>query len=225
MYQHIPNLLDEASLKLVDEIIASGQFADGAATTGAPTKSVKNNLQLNFDEHPKREQFLQMITSTVNSNARMRAATLPRRMTHPMLSKYQQGMAYGWHINNPVMSSMGALVRTDIACTLFLNSSSDYDGGELVVQSPSGEVRVKLERGDAFIYPATNRHQVLEVTRGERLAVVFWIQSIVADASKRELLHDLSIAYDRVLRDTPQSEALQFIQRSQTNLLRRWGEV
>jgi PKHD-type hydroxylase len=65
----------------------------------------------------------------------------------------------------------------------------------------------------------------MEVTRGERLAIVFWIQSMIADASKRELLHDLGVAYDRVLKDNPESEALQAIQRAQTNLVRRWSEV
>ncbi len=55
--------------------------------------------------------------------------------------------------------------------------------------------------------------------------MVFWIQSMVADAAKRETLYDLSIAYDRVLKDAPKSEALQYIQRSQTNLLRRWAQV
>lgn len=225
MYLRIPNLLDEASLKLVDEIIAAGDFADGAATTGAPTKPVKKNLQIDFAEHPQRDQFMQMITHTVNTNSMMRSAAMPRRMTFPLLSKYEKGMSYGWHIDNPIMASKGNPVRTDIACTMFVSKSSDYEGGELVVRTSSGDVKVKLERGEGFIYPATSRHQVLEVTSGARIAIVFWIQSIVADATKRETLHDLSVAYDRVLKETPESEALQYIQRSQTNLLRRWGQV
>ncbi len=225
MYLRIPKLLDEESLKLVDGLVKAGPFTDGAATTGAPTKSVKKNLQINLNEHPQRDQFLQMITSTVNTNPMMRSAALPRRMTFPLLSKYETGMAYGWHIDNPIMSSMGNPVRTDIACTVFISDSSEYEGGELIVRTSSGDVRVKLERGDAFIYPATSRHQVLEVTSGARIALVFWIQSIVADAGKREVLHDLSVAYDRILKEAPESEALQHIQRSQTNLLRRWGQV
>ncbi|PCI79549.1 MAG: Fe2+-dependent dioxygenase [SAR86 cluster bacterium] len=225
MYLRVPKFLNDQNLKLVDELIAGGQFTDGAATTGGPTKSVKKNLQIDLVQHPQRDQFLQMITTTANSNSMMRSATLPRRMTLPLLSKYATGMAYGWHIDNPIMTAMGSPVRTDIACTVFISDSSDYQGGELVVRTSSGDVRVKLDRGDAFIYPATSRHQVLEVTSGERLAVVFWIQSMVADASKREILRDLSIAYDRVLKDSPESEALQSIQRSQANLLRRWGQV
>lgn len=225
MYLRIPQFLSEEKLKLVNELAASGQFIDGTATAGVPTKSVKKNLQIDFSTHPQRDEFLQLITTTVNSNPMMRAAALPRRMTYPLLSKYEAGMGYGWHIDNPIMSTMENPVRTDIACTVFLNDSADYEGGELVVRTSSGDVRVKFDRGDAFIYPATSRHQVLEVTSGHRLAVVFWIQSMVADATKREILQDLGIAYDRILKESPESEALQFIQRSQTNLLRHWSEV
>tara|TARA_B110000858_G_C17810077_1_gene480675 strand:- start:11518 stop:12195 length:678 start_codon:yes stop_codon:yes gene_type:complete len=225
MYLRVPNFLNDQNLKLVDELITSGQFTDGAATTGGPTKAAKKNLQVDFSQHPKRDQFLQMITSTVNSNPVTRSASLPRRLTYPLLSKYEAGMSYGWHIDNPIMSAVGGLLRTDISCTVFISDSSDYEGGELIVRTSSGDARVKLERGDAFIYPSTSRHQVLEVTSGERLAVVFWIQSMVADASKREILHELGVAYDRVLKETPESEALQSIQRTQTNLLRRWSQI
>lgn len=225
MYLRIPNLLSEENLQFVDQLLAASQFVDGSATTGAPTKSAKNNLQIDLANNPNREKFLQLMSTAVNGNPAMRAAALPRKMTSPLLSKYEKGMAYGWHIDNPIMSSMGNPIRTDIACTVFLSDSSSYEGGELVVRTASGDMRVKFNRGDAFIYPATSRHQVLEVTSGERLAIVFWIQSMVPDAGKRETLHDLSMAYDRVMTESPQSEALQIIQRAQTNLLRRWGQV
>lgn len=156
MYLRIPNFLNSESLKLVDELIEGGQFTDGTVTTGGPTKSVKKNLQIDFSGHPQRDQFLQIITATVNSDSMMRSAVLPRRMTYPLLSKYETGMSYGWHIDNPIMSSMGNPVRTDIACTVFISNSADYQGGELVVRSSSGDVRVKFDRGDAFIYPATS---------------------------------------------------------------------
>lgn len=224
MYLRVPKFLNDKNLKFVDELIANSQFIDGTATTGGPTKAAKRNLQIDFTAHPQRDQLMQVISATLNSNPMLRAATLPLRMTQPLLNKYATGMSYGWHIDNPIMTMGGAPIRTDIACTIFLNNSADYQGGELVVRTSSGDARVKLERGDAFVYPATSRHQVLEVTSGERLAMVFWIQSMVADASKREILHDLGIAYDRILKESPDSEALQSIQRSQTNLLRRWSQ-
>lgn len=225
MFVRIQNLLNKEQLSLVDELIGSSDFVDGSGTTGEPTKAVKHNLQIELAQHPKREEFLRMITQIINKHPVVRATIVPKKMTVPLISKYQTGMAYGWHVDNAIMAGMGTAVRTDVACTLFLSNSDSYEGGELVVRSNSGDVKVKLERGDAFFYPATSRHQVTEVTRGERLAIVFWIQSMIADPGKREILYDLELAYDRLRKDHPTSEAAQMIQRAQSNLVRRWSEV
>ncbi|PCJ17410.1 MAG: Fe2+-dependent dioxygenase [SAR86 cluster bacterium] len=225
MYLRIPQLLNADTLKLVDELIATGNFKDGAETTGIPTKSVKKNVQLDLESHPQREEFLRQVTQAVNENPIIRSAAIPRRMTLPLVSKYGPGMSYGWHIDNALMFAMGNPVRSDLACTIFISNKKDYDGGDLMVRTASGDIRAKLERGDAFLYPATSRHQVTEVTSGERLAIVFWIQSMIADVGKREILHDLGVAYDLVTRQNPTSDALQAIQRAQANLVRRWSEV
>jgi PKHD-type hydroxylase len=225
MFVRILKLLNGENLQLVDELVTGGTFTDGAATTGNPTKSAKKNLQLELATHPRRDDFLRMVSQTLNANPVIRSVALPKRMTMPLVSKYETGMAYGWHIDNPLMYSMGNTVRTDVAGTIFVSDKNSYDGGELVVRSAFGDARVKLDRGDCFLYPATSRHQVLPVTRGERVAIVFWIQSIVADPAKRELLYDLELAYDVMLKENPQSEALQMLQRAQTNLVRRWSEV
>ena len=87
MYLRVPKFLSDESLTLVDELIAGGQFADGAATMGAPTKALKNKLQIDFAQHPQREQFQKMVTATVNSKPMMRSAALPRRMTYPLLKE------------------------------------------------------------------------------------------------------------------------------------------
>ena len=225
MFVRIPDLLNEQQLQFVDELINSGSFSDGAATTGEPTKSVKHNLQLDLDQHPKREEFLRMITQLVTTHRVVRATTMPKRLSVPLISKYQAGMAYGWHVDNAIMPGLGSPVRTDAACTIFLNSSDSYEGGELLARTSTGDVKIKLDRGHAVIYPASSRHQVTEVTSGERLAIVFWIQSLIADSMQRDILYDLELAYDRVLSENPQSEAAQMIQRAQSNLVRRWSDV
>ena len=225
MYVRVPNLLSEENLQVADELIAHGKFSDGAATTGAPTKAIKHNLQLDLGTHPRRDDFFRMITQVMNANPMVRSVALPKRMSVPLVSKYEPGMSYGWHIDNAIMSAMGNPMRSDIACTIFVSNKQDYSGGELMVRTASGDIKVKLDRGDGFLYPATSRHQVLEVTQGQRLAIVFWIQSMIEDVSKRELLHDLEMAYDRLTKENPKSEALQMIQRAQANLLRRWSDI
>lgn len=146
-------------------------------------------------------------------------------MTLPLISKYTKGMHYGWHIDNPLMPGAGVIVRTDIACTVFLSKADDYDGGEFQARTSAGEVKIKLDRGDAVFYPAGTRHQVSEVTRGERRALIFWVQSMIADSGKRELMQQQELAYSKLIHENPNSEALALIQQVQTNLLRMWAEV
>ncbi|MDP6414293.1 MAG: 2OG-Fe(II) oxygenase [Gammaproteobacteria bacterium] len=106
-------------------------------------------------------------------------------MTAPIVSKYEKGMFCSWHIDNPIIPGVGRPVRSDVLCTIFLSESADYDGGELVVLSLTGDVKIKLDRGDAVLYPFSYWHQVAEVTCGERLAILFWTQSMIADIGKQ----------------------------------------
>jgi len=45
-----------------------------------------------------------------------------------------------------------------------------------------------------IVYPSTSLHRVDPVTSGTRLVVAGWIQSLVRDASEREILFDLDTA-------------------------------
>ena len=58
MYLRVPKFLDDQNLKFVDELVASSRFIDGTATTGRPTKAAKKNLQIDFTEHPQRDQLM-----------------------------------------------------------------------------------------------------------------------------------------------------------------------
>jgi PKHD-type hydroxylase len=117
-----------------------------------------------------------------------------------MFNRYGQGMAYGPHVDNAIRYApvTGGRFRTDLSATLFLSDPADYDGGELIIEGDAGATRVKLPAGDLILYPAASVHQVSEVTRGERLAAVFWVQSMVADPTRRQLLYDLDLAAGQV---------------------------
>jgi PKHD-type hydroxylase len=225
MYLRIPGLLGGEELDFIDEMMEQETFRDGAETAGTPTKDSKSNLQLDLATHPKRDELLKLINAAVNRSPGFRSAVLPRKMSQPILSKYLPGMHYGWHIDNAVMPGPAGPLRTDVACTVFLDPASHYEGGELVIQGPSGEMRVKLERGDAFVYPASSLHQVAKVSSGERRALVFWVQSMVAESGKREVLYELELAFTHVMRENPKSPSVQHLQKAQANLLRLWAEL
>ena len=93
-------------------------------------------------------------------------------------------MFYKSHLDTPYIP----LGRRDYSFTLFLNSPGDYEGGELVLNIPPERKSIKLNVGEAVIYPTKYMHEVKEVTAGERLVCVGWIQSYIKDDFEREIL-------------------------------------
>ncbi len=91
--------------------------------------------------------------------------------------------------------------------------------------TPLGEAKAKLPAGDAVFYPAGSLHRVETVTAGERLAAVSWVQSMVADAAERELLHDVDAAYREVASKDPRSEEATLLLKTYGNLVRMWADA
>ncbi|MCB1738661.1 MAG: Fe2+-dependent dioxygenase, partial [Gammaproteobacteria bacterium] len=142
----------------------------------------------------------------------------------PIIARYTPGMAYGEHIDDPIMGT-GQKFRTDISMTVFLNAPEAYDGGDLIAETPFGRQTVKLPAGDAVIYPSGSLHQVGEVTAGERLVAVAWIQSMIRDPQRRQLLYELNQAREKLLVIAPGNSETRQIDHTYINLVRMWAEV
>jgi len=128
-------------------------------------------------------------------------------------------------VDDPVMGADGTLYRSDVSITVFISDPAEYDGGELVINTPFGEQQVKLPAGDAVMYPSSTLHRVAEVARGERLVAVTWLQSLVRDPARRELLHELNSVRERMLANTPETEDAKLINKTYVNLVRMWGDL
>jgi PKHD-type hydroxylase len=152
------------------------------------------------------------------------SATLPCRITEPMFNRYAAGMHYGSHVDNAVMYQPQPL-RSDISVTVFLSAPEEYDGGELLIDEIAVRQKVKLAAGSALIYPSTSLHRVEPVTRGERLASIIWIQSLVRDPAQRRILFDLDRATQAITKRDPASAEAEVLGASYHNLLRMWAEA
>jgi PKHD-type hydroxylase len=220
----IPNLLNAAQLAKMHAIIADGEFLDGKLSAGYAAARVKRNEELG--QEPERiQRLIRILMASLGHHETFRFGVLPHRVADPIFARYRPGMAYGDHVDDPIMGSGGPRFRSDVSMTVFLNEPADYDGGELVIRTSFGEQRVKLPAGDAVVYPSSSLHQVAEVTRGERLVALTWIQSYVRDPARRELLYELNLAREHLLRTAPAAEHTALVDRSYSNLVRMWGEV
>jgi PKHD-type hydroxylase len=220
-FLHVPGLLDAATLEYVRNAINAMPFSDGRATAGDAALLVKHNLQA--AESPQKQQLDQLLLQRIVSPPVLHMAMFPARFYPLIYSKYQPGMEYGWHLDSPVMGNPP--VRTDLAMTLFLNEPDSYDGGELEVQVPGELSRWKLPAGDAIFYPAGFLHRVAPVTRGERLAVITWMQSAVRDAQHRQVLWDLKSGHDAITAAHGHSEDTAKILHTFSRLMRLWVEL
>lgn len=224
MHLHVPKLLKPELLKEVQSALKAAVFTDGRATAGALAKGVKHNLQVNWERTPGRERLQGAVMAAITENLLVRAAVLPRKVLAPLFNKHGPGMGYGAHMDNPIQGG-SVLLRTDVSVTIFLSDPAAYQGGELVMATPLGEARAKLPAGDAVFYPSNGLHRVENVSAGERLAAVTWVQSMVADPSKRELLHDVDAAYRQVATRDPNSEEARLLLKTYGNLIRMWAEA
>ncbi|MEN8175658.1 MAG: Fe2+-dependent dioxygenase [Pseudomonadota bacterium] len=224
MLIEIKGLLNAAQLGKLHEIVARAGFQDGRATAGEAAARVKNNEELAADAETA-SLVNRILMSALGHNARFRSAALPARMADFIVARYRPGMTYGDHVDDPIMGAGGPRFRTDVSMTVFLNPPDSYDGGDLVVRTSFGEKRVKLAAGDAVVYPSSSVHHVAEVTRGERLVALTWMQSFVRDAARRELLFELDQAREELLNSQPDTEVTRHVDRSYVNLLRMWSDV
>ena len=94
-----------------------------------------------------------------------------------------------------------------------------------MVNTAFGEQKVKLPAGDAVMYPASSLHRVTEVTRGERLVAVTWVQSLVRDPARRELLYELQPGARTAAEGGARSRDTTHINAVYVNLVRMWSEL
>jgi PKHD-type hydroxylase len=224
MLLEIPGLLNQAQLEKIEQILAQSEFVDGKLTAGLAASRVKHNEELK--KEPQRQELLvRILMSSLAHNEIFKSAVMPAKMADPIFARYRPGMTYGDHVDDPIMGSSGPKFRSDVSMTVFLRDPESYEGGELVVRTAFGEKRTKLAAGDAVIYPASSLHHVAEVTSGERLVALFWMQSHVRDPARRELLFELNQARNFLLKERPQDEASALVDKSYANLVRMWADV
>lgn len=221
----VPAVLAAADLAAVRRDLAAATWTDGRATAGARAAAVKHNRQLPVDS-PVAQALGARILDALGRSPRFVSAALPHRIIPPLFSSYADGAHFGTHVDNAIRPIAGVKIRTDLAATLFLADPDSYDGGELGIETAFGMQRVKLAAGDLVLYPASSLHRVEPVSRGTRLAAIFWVQSLVRDDGARALLFDLDASIQALGLELGTGHAqVVALTGVYHNLVRRWAET
>jgi len=227
MLLRIPQLLAPQALNEARGLLERGAWVDGRVSAGPQAAAAKNNLQLRADSDEAR-RLQALVLQALDGSALFFSAALPKHMLPPQFNRYGgSSNFYGSHVDQAVRyhPQTRQAIRTDLSCTVFLADPAAYDGGELVVQHSFGEQRVKLDAGDAVLYPGTSVHRVEPVTRGERLASFFWIESMVRSDTQRQLLFELDMALMKLRQRDGESDEAVALTGTYHNLLRLWADT
>ncbi len=220
----IENVLSKDEVLHFRQQLAAADWQDGVKTAGTLARAAKTNLQLE-DGSALAVALGNHILRKLGNHPAFISAALPHRIFPPKFNCYRNGGAYGLHVDSALMAvgGTGLTVRSDLSATLFLSEPDEYDGGELQIDGPFGVQAVKLGAGDMVLYPSSSLHQVTPVTRGERIASFFWIQSMVQQQEDRTLLFDLDRAIQGLTPDSATRPDLITLTQVYHNLLRRWA--
>ena len=218
MYR-ILQLLTDAEVAECRRIAAEAPFVDGRISN--PHNKAKINEQLHDPQAYQKSS--QLLLSAFGRSEEFREFAFPVAIAPPLITRYHPGMRYGAHADAAFIPLPTGPLRSDLSCTVFLNEPKDYEGGELHIQLGDADLKFKLRPGEAIVYPSDTLHQVVPVSKGERLVAISFIQSRIQDPFRRNLLFELNeMAALEGLKMAP--ENFSRLQLVQANLLRYWAE-
>jgi len=224
----IPNVLSGPQVSEFRRTLAESTWIDGTATAGHLSRTAKHNRQLP-ETQPLAIDLGNRILDVLERHPLFMSYALPAKIVPPLFNAYRCGEHYGRHIDGAVRPIAGhsVRIRSDLSATLFLSDPQDYDGGELVIEdAEGGEPRVyKLAAGTLLLYSSGSVHYVAPVTRGERLASFFWIQSMVRSSAHRVALFDLDRIIQTLHTRVPGDACLVDLTGHYHNLLRLWADI
>ncbi len=227
MLLQIPGVLTRTQVSEVRGRFDAAPWTDGNVTSGHQAALAKRNEQLPGESAEAREVGA-LIVAALDRHPLFVSAALPHTILSPLFNRYGEGHGFDTHVDNSIRRDprTGARIRTDLSMTVFLSDPDEYEGGELTVEDTYGAHAVKLEAGDAILYPASSLHHVMPITRGVRVASFFWIQSLVRSDAHRALLFDMDVAIQSLgARVGHGDAAVVALTGAYHNLLRQWAET
>lgn len=144
MILEIADVLDAHAISSVRTVLDSAPFGDGRASAGALAARNKQNEEID-QAGPQQKRLDPVVMGALYAHPEFRRAVIPERVSRAWYARYGEGMAYGPHLDDPVMGE-GTRFRSDVAITVFLNEPADYDGGELVIGRGPRHIRRSLPR-------------------------------------------------------------------------------
>jgi PKHD-type hydroxylase len=209
-----------AILDLVRGKLSSDDVAQQTAGVFGNLQRIKHRMLLPGTTY-EGEEVARLASAAIARNFAFQAATYPKAYSRPRLCCYGPGMDYRDHLDVPLIGK--TQLRTDISVTICVSGADSYEGGDLVIDSDRFERRWRGDAGDCIVYASDSIHRVDPVIRGERIVIIFWIESQIRDQAKRKILFDLASGFDPRDSTSAENTRAASMRRCHTRLLKMWA--
>lgn len=223
----IEQVLSKAEVQEFIDILNASPWKDGKQTAMGMASSVKNNHQADA-KHANIRQLANRLLARIGETPQLISYALPHKIFPPCFNQYGISEEYGYHVDAAIMRMPDSqeVLRSDMSMTVFLNEPDEYDGGELTIATEFGEQKVKLEAGQAVVYPSSSLHKVTAVTRGRRIAAITWMQSMIPDITLRQTLFELDATIQSLINQN-QTDRIELdrLHNVYHNLIRQFSQL
>ena len=178
----IRDALSKDNINYILDLLDKVEWKEGFSIHDHYKKEVKQNKELRARDGTSVNEAIQFINKNVYSSKLFQEEAFPKLFVRPRFNLSENGGFYGPHSDAGVMPGTTP-VRSDLSSTLWL--TEDYEGGELIIQTPEGEKSYKEPAGSLILYPCQYVHETRPVTKGQRICCITWIQSFIRDHNKR----------------------------------------
>ncbi|WP_076417227.1 Fe2+-dependent dioxygenase [Colwellia sp. UCD-KL20] len=223
----IDKILSAEEVTSYRKILADSPWDDGSKTAMGMAASVKNNNQADAN-NPKVRQLANQLLARIGETPKLVSAALPHKIFPPCFNRYSETEEYGYHVDAAVMRipDTNDVIRSDISMTTFLSEPEEYEGGELIISTEFGQQAIKLPAGYAVVYPSSSLHKVTAVTKGQRVAAITWMQSMISESSIRQNLYQLDQTIQTLIQEGKTSRTeLDNLHNVYHNLIRQFTQL
>jgi PKHD-type hydroxylase len=164
------------------------------------------------------------ITQALRDHPLVGLGLQPRRLSAPVFQLREAGAGIVPTVSDAILGDEDK-IRADAGIIVALSASSEYDGGEVLIDTGSGEERITVDAGGCVIYPSWARCGLAPVTRGIRWTAEIQVQSFVRGAQEREILYEIGYSLHLLrLFSPPHDPDVARLETCSQNLLRILAE-
>lgn len=212
-----PLILPEECVQILTEIEYSVPWVMGQS----PDPEY-DNLKNNFEYLIGSTGFDFKVMDRIMGCEFLTTRTMPKKMGHARFTLYRNGGEYKKQFE-PAFYGGDTKIRTDLAVCVFLSDPNTYEGGELVLDYPSGAmISLKEPQGTLVYYPAGVMHRINPVTEGERYTFDAFIESHIQDPQQRDILAEMESVCAEAESIEPFSDLNLRMANIKHNLYRQW---